>query len=84
MEGSVVVNEVRNLDETKGFDAQDEKYVDMISAGIIDPTKVVRSALQNASSIAGLMLTTEALVSEIPEEDKKPAMPGGGGMGGDF
>jgi len=84
MEGSVVVNEVRNLDETKGFDAQDEKYVDMISAGIIDPTKVVRSALQNAASIAGLMLTTEALVSEIPEEEKKPAMPGGGGMGGDF
>ena len=83
MEGSVVVNEVRGLDETKGFDAQNEKYADMVNAGIIDPTKVVRSALQNASSIAGLMLTTEALVSEIPEE-KKDAMSGmpDGGMGG--
>jgi chaperonin GroEL len=84
MEGSVVVNEVRGLDETKGFDAQEEKYVDMVSAGIIDPTKVVRSALQNAASIAGLMLTTEAMVAEIPEEDKKPAMPAGGMGGGDF
>ena len=85
MEGSVVVNEVRGLDETKGFDAQNEKYADMVNAGIIDPTKVVRSALQNAASIAGLMLTTEALVSELPEDEKKaPAMPGGPGMGGDF
>ncbi|UCF67384.1 MAG: chaperonin GroEL, partial [Acidobacteriota bacterium] len=66
-EGSVVVNEVRNLDKpTMGFDAASEKYVDMISSGIIDPTKVVRIALQNASSVAGLMLTTEALVTEIP------------------
>jgi chaperonin GroEL len=56
----------------------------MVSAGIIDPTKVVRSALQNAASIAGLMLTTEAMVAEIPEEDKKPAMPAGGMGGGDF
>jgi chaperonin GroEL len=90
MEGSVVVNEVRGLDETKGFDAQNEKYSDMVKAGIIDPTKVVRSALQNASSIAGLMLTTEALISEVPQEDAKmPAMPEGGmggmgGMGGGF
>jgi chaperonin GroEL len=83
-EGSVVVNEVRGLDEVNGFDAQNEKYVDMIKAGIIDPTKVVRYALQNAASIAGLMLTTEALVSEIPEEDKKmPPMPDPG-MGGGF
>ena len=82
-EGSVIVNEVRNLDDQKGFNAQTEKYVDMVSAGIIDPTKVVRSALQNAASIAGLMLTTEALISEVPEDDKKAAMPGGGGgMGG--
>jgi chaperonin GroEL len=86
-EGSVVVNKVKEFDEKeKGFDAQNEKYVNMNNAGIIDPTKVVRSALQNASSIAGLMLTTEALVSEVPEEDKKgmPAAPGGmdPGMGG--
>jgi chaperonin GroEL len=87
-EGSVVVNEVKALDDpNKGFDAQNEKYVDMIKAGIIDPTKVVRSALQNAASISSLMLTTEALVNEVPQEDKAPAMPGGGmpgGMGGDF
>jgi chaperonin GroEL len=87
-EGSVVVNEVRNLADTHGFDAQNEKYTDMVKAGIIDPTKVVRSALQNAASIAGLMLTTEALVSEVPDEEKKgAAMPGGdmgGGMGGGF
>ena len=86
-EGSVIVNQVRDLDETKGFNAQTEKMEDMVKAGIVDPTKVVRSALQNAASIAGLMLTTEALVSEIPEENA-PAMPGGmggaPGMGGDF
>jgi len=82
-EGSVVVNKVRELDENQGFDAQNEKFANMVDRGIIDPTKVVRSALQNAASIAGLMLTTEALVSEIPEdESKKPAMPEGGGMGG--
>ena len=88
-EGSVVVNQVRGLENDKGFNAQSEKFVDMISAGIIDPTKVVRSALQNASSIAGLMLTTEAVVSEIPDEKKDMPMPGGmdggmGGMGGGF
>ena len=84
-EGSVIVNQVKELDDpTHGFDARNEKFVDMIKAGIIDPTKVVRSALQNAASIAGLMLTTEALVSEIPEDDSNKA-PGGadlGGMGG--
>ncbi len=85
-EGSVIVNQVKAIeDANQGFDAQDEKFVDMIKAGIIDPTKVVRSALQNASSIAGLMLTTEAVVNELPEEDKKTAAPGmGGGMGGEF
>jgi chaperonin GroEL len=86
-EGSVVVNQVQSLEKNKGFDAQNEKFVDMIDAGIIDPTKVVRSALQNAASIASLMLTTEAVVNEIPEE-KKAGMGGnpgmGGGMGGDF
>ena len=87
-EGSVVVNQVKELeDKDKGFDAQNEKYVNMISAGIIDPTKVVRSALQNAASIAALMLTTEALVNEVPEQEKKGmggGAPGMGGMGGDF
>ena len=80
-EGSVIVNQVKEIDDAnQGFDARNEKFVDMIKAGIIDPTKVVRSALQNAASIAGLMLTTEAIVSEIPEDDSKK-MPGGGDMG---
>jgi chaperonin GroEL len=82
-EGATVVEKVKN-NENKyyGFDALNEKFVDMISAGIIDPSKVVRIALQNAASVAGLLLTTEGLVSEIPEEDKTPApaMPPGGGM----
>ena len=65
-----------------GYDAQNDKFVDMVEVGIIDPTKVVRTALQNASSIASLMLTTEALVSDIPEEEKAPAMPGGMPPGG--
>ncbi|MBP7148856.1 MAG: chaperonin GroEL [Acidobacteria bacterium] len=82
-EGSVVVNDVRNLETNKGFDAHGERYVDMIETGIIDPTKVVRIALQNATSVAGLLLTTEACVAEIPDEDKKKAMPGMGG-GEDF
>jgi chaperonin GroEL len=81
VEGSVVVDKVRK--ETKasyGFNAANEEYVDMIEAGIIDPTKVSRSALQNAGSVAGLMLTTEVLITELPEEKKEPAgMPGGGG-----
>jgi chaperonin GroEL len=87
-EGSVVVNAVKEFadaDEAKGFDAQKERYVNMFEAGIIDPTKVVRCALQNASSIAALMLTTEAIVNEIPEEEKKmPGMGGGHGMGSDM
>ena len=86
-EGSVIVNQVRDLEETVGFNAQDEKFEEMHKAGIIDPTKVVRCALQNAGSIAGLMLTTEALIAEIPEENAKaPGMPEGGmgGMGGGF
>ena len=83
-EGSVVVNKVKELDDDKGFNAQNEKYVDMVKAGIIDPTKVVRSALQNAASIAGLMLTTEALISEIPEErgEAPNPDPGAAAMGG--
>ncbi len=83
-EGSIVVQKVKeakNPDE--GFNAATETYEDLVKAGVIDPAKVVRNALQNASSIASLLLTTEALVSEIPEEKKDaPAMPGGGGMGG--
>jgi chaperonin GroEL len=76
-EGSIVVNKVKELSSEEGFNAQTEKYENLVSVGVIDPTKVVRYALQNASSIAGLMLTTEALVSEIPEKDKDktPAMP---------
>ena len=62
-----------------GFNAETEDYTDMISAGILDPAKVTRSALQNAASIAALMLTTEALISEIPDEGKAAAMQGGGG-----
>jgi len=82
-EGATVVEKVKsNENKNYGFDALNEKFTDMISAGIIDPTKVVRIALQNASSVAGLLLTTEGLISEIPEEDKAPMppMPPGGGM----
>ncbi len=79
-EGSVVVNKVKELKGSKGFDAQSEDYVDMIEAGIIDPTKVTLNALLNAASIAGLMLTTEALISEIKEDDKGKM--GGGAPGG--
>jgi chaperonin GroEL len=82
-EGAVVVEKVRiDKNDNFGFNAQTEEFEDLVKAGVIDPAKVTRTALQNAASIAGLMLTTEAMVSEIPEEDKAP-MPGGmGGMGG--
>jgi len=84
-EGAVVVEKVRaGKDDSYGFNAQTEVYEDLVKAGVIDPAKVTRTALQNAASIAGLMLTTEAMVSELPEDDKgSPAMPGGmGGMSG--
>jgi chaperonin GroEL len=82
VEGSIVVGKiVDEKSETYGFDAQDEKYVDMIEAGIVDPAKVVRTALQDAGSVAGLLVTTEAMVAELPKEPA-PAMPPGGGMGG--
>jgi chaperonin GroEL len=82
VEGSVVVERVKRESGANGFDAASESYVDMVQAGIIDPTKVTRTALQNAASVAGLMLTTEVMVAEIPEEKPKgPAMPPGGGMG---
>jgi chaperonin GroEL len=82
-EGAVVVGRIRDSKEaTFGYNAQTGEFEDLVKAGVIDPTKVTRTALQNAASIASLMLTTEALVSEIPEEKKAPAMPGGhGGMG---
>lgn len=81
-EGSVIVNKVRDGKKDFGFNARENKFEDFFNAGIIDPTKVARLALENAASIAGLLLTTEAVVSEIPEEKEAPAMPGGGGMGG--
>ena len=82
-EGSIVVSKVRDLKQDEGFNAATDSYEDLVKAGVIDPAKVVRNALQNASSIASLLLTTEALVSEIPEEKKDtPPMPPGGGMGG--
>jgi chaperonin GroEL len=83
VEGSIVVGKVlENKSQTHGFDAQTEQYVDMLNAGIVDPAKVVRVALQDAASIAGLMITTEAMVAETPKKNGAPAMPGGGGMGG--
>jgi chaperonin GroEL len=83
LEGSVVVEKVKKLPLGEGLDALNGKYVNMIDAGIIDPAKVTRSALQNAASIAALMLTTEVVVAEKPEKDKGgPAMPPGGGYGG--
>jgi chaperonin GroEL len=83
VEGSIVVGRINdNKSQTFGFDAQTEDYVDMLQAGIVDPAKVVRAALQNAASVAGLLVTTEAMISEAPKKESAPAMPGGGGMGG--
>ena len=83
-EGSVVVNKVKTEEGAVGFNADTEKYEDLMEVGVMDPTKVVRYALQNAASVAGLMLTTEVMVAEKPEEkkDMPPMPPGGGGMGG--
>lgn len=82
LEGSVIIDKILSADKVGyGFDAANETYVDMISAGIVDPTKVTRSALQNAASVASTVLTTESLVADIPEENPAPAMPAGG-MGG--
>jgi chaperonin GroEL len=83
LEGSVIVEKVRSSDNVNyGFDAEKETFVDMMQTGIIDPTKVTRTALQNAASIAALMLTTSVMVTEIPEEEKGQKMPGAGGMEG--
>jgi len=80
LEGGVVAEKVRGLDPGHGLNAATGEYVDMFKAGIIDPAKVTRSALQNAASIAGLFLTTEAVIVEKPEKEKAPAAPGGGDM----
>ncbi|KLK94540.1 molecular chaperone GroEL [Microvirga vignae] len=86
VEGSIVVGKINDnaQSETFGFDAQAEEFVDLVQAGIVDPAKVVRTALQDASSVAGLLVTTEAMVAELPKKEAAPAMPGGGmgGMGG--
>lgn len=84
VEGSIVVSKVlESKSDTFGFDAQSEEYVDLVTAGIIDPTKVVRTALQDAASVASLIVTTEALIADLPKPAAgAPAMPGGGGMGG--
>jgi chaperonin GroEL len=84
VEGSIVVGKImENKSETYGFDAQSEEYVDLVDNGIVDPAKVVRAALQDAASVAGLLVTTEAMVAEAPKKQTPPPpMPGGGGMGG--
>ena len=84
VEGSIVVMKVKELDGNMGYNAAEDEYVDMLKAGIIDPKKVERCALQNAASVAGLLLTTECMICDLPEEKKEPAMPAGGmdGMGG--
>src|SRR5437660_6883678 len=83
-EGALIVQEVKKRRGNEGYNVATGEYVDLVKAGVVDPTKVTRSALQNAASISGLLLTTEALVTELPEKEKTPPMPGGGmgGMGG--
>src|SRR5712672_1892221 len=83
-EGALVVEEIKKRKGNEGYDVATGEYTDLVKAGIVDPTKVTRSALQNAASISGLLLTTEAIVTEMPEKEKTPPMPGGGmgGMGG--
>jgi chaperonin GroEL len=85
-EGSVVVEEVKKRKGNEGYNVADNTYEDLVKAGVVDPKKVTRTALQNAASIAGLLLTTECLITEIPEKEKKGQMPGGhgGGMGGEM
>jgi chaperonin GroEL len=83
VDASIVIDKVRNSKGANGFNAQTEKYVDLIKDGVIDPTKVVRTSLQNAASVASLMLTTDCMVAEKPKKDSAPAMPAGPeGMGG--
>ncbi len=80
MEGSIIVQEVKKRKGNDGYNVATNEYEDLVKAGVVDPKKVTRTALQNAASIAGLLLTTECLITELPEKDK-PA-PGGGGHGG--
>src|SRR5690606_37980495 len=82
VEGSIVVDKVRSLKGNEGYNAAADKYEDLVKAGVIDPTKVVRSALQNAASVSGMMLTTEATVAELPKEEKAGAAHAGHGHGG--
>ena len=82
LEASLIVQEVINHDKDYGYNVATGEYADLLKDGVIDPTKVTRSALLNASSIAGLMLTTEVLITDIPENEPPAPMPGGGGMGG--
>jgi chaperonin GroEL len=82
-DGSIVVGKLLDANDlNRGFDAQSGEYVDMVKSGIIDPTKVVRLALQNAASVAGLLVTTEAMVAEKPKKETSPAISPGGGMDG--
>ncbi|MDR2537703.1 MAG: chaperonin GroEL, partial [Treponema sp.] len=82
VDGAVIADKAKSEKSGIGFDAAKMEWVDMVKAGIIDPAKVTRSALQNAASIASLLLTTECAITDIPEKKEAPAMPGGGGMGG--
>src|SRR3954454_25387063 len=81
-EGALIVQEVKKRKGNEGYNVATGEYEDLVKAGVVDPTKVTRSALQNAASISGLLLTTEAIITEAPEKEKAPPMPGGGGMGG--
>jgi len=81
-DGAVIVDKVKQQPAGVGYDASANEFGDMVERGVIDPTKVVRSALENAASIAAMVLITESLVTDIPEKEKAPPMPGGGGMGG--
>jgi chaperonin GroEL len=85
VEGSVIIQEIKKRKGNEGYNVGTGVFEDLVKAGVVDPKKVTRTALQNASSIAGLLLTTECLITEIPEKDKKAPMPGGhGGMGGEM
>jgi len=83
-EGALIVQEVKGRKGNEGYNVATDKYEDLVKAGVVDPTKVTRSALQNAASISGLLLTTEAIITEMPEKEKGGGMPpdGMGGMGG--
>jgi chaperonin GroEL len=84
MEGSIVVQKVREGKDDFGYNARTDKYENLYAAGVIDPTKVTRVALENAASIAGMLLTTECVLAEIKEDKQAPAMPGGMGGGMDY